>query len=92
MNYQLLKTIIDTELKRFEIISEDEWAYKNSPEKWSRKEILGHLCDSAFTNIRRFVVTQYKEMRILYMIRTSGLKLRTIRIFLQQKLLIFGNL
>lgn len=30
MNYQLLKTIIDTELKRFEIISEDEWAYKNS--------------------------------------------------------------
>ncbi|MCT4328753.1 DinB family protein [Elizabethkingia anophelis] len=61
MNYQLLKTIIDTELKRFEIISEDEWAYKNSPEKWSRKEILGHLCDSAFTNIRRFVVTQYKE-------------------------------
>jgi len=61
MNYQFLKTIIDTELKRFEIISEDEWPYKASPEKWSRKEILGHLCDSAFTNIRRFVVTQYKE-------------------------------
>ncbi|WP_407476854.1 DinB family protein [Elizabethkingia anophelis] len=61
MNYQFFKTIIDTELKRFETISEDEWAYKNSPEKWSRKEILGHLCDSAFTNIRRFVVTQYKE-------------------------------
>lgn len=61
MNYQFLKTIIDTELKRFETISEDEWAYKNSPEKWSKKEILGHLCDSAFTNIRRFVVTQYKE-------------------------------
>lgn len=61
MNYQILRTIIDTELKRFEIISEDEWSYKASPEKWSRKEILGHLCDSAFTNIRRFVVTQYKE-------------------------------
>ncbi|MDQ0784382.1 hypothetical protein QF044_004236 [Chryseobacterium sp. W4I1] len=26
-----------------------------------KKEILGHLCDSALTNIRRFVVTQYKE-------------------------------
>ncbi|AMR40365.1 DinB family protein [Elizabethkingia anophelis] len=61
MNYQILRTIIDTELKRFETISEDEWSYKASPEKWSRKEILGHLCDSAFTNIRRFVVTQYKE-------------------------------
>lgn len=61
MNYEILRTIIDTELKRFETISEDEWSYKASPEKWSRKEIIGHLCDSAFTNIRRFVVTQYKE-------------------------------
>ncbi|REC49165.1 DinB family protein [Chryseobacterium pennipullorum] len=61
MNYQILKNIIDAELQRFQNISEDEWAYKASPEKWSKKEIIGHLCDSAITNIRRFVVTQYKE-------------------------------
>ena len=61
MKYQILKTIVDAELRRFENISEEEWSYKASPEKWSRKEIIGHLCDSAFTNIRRFVVTQYKE-------------------------------
>ncbi|PWN64888.1 DinB family protein [Chryseobacterium oncorhynchi] len=61
MNYQILKNIVDTEFQRFQTISEEEWAYKASPEKWSKKEIIGHLCDSAFTNIRRFVVTQYKE-------------------------------
>lgn len=61
MNYQILKNIIDAEIQRFQTISEDEWNYKNTPEKWSKKEIIGHLCDSAFTNIRRFVVTQYKE-------------------------------
>lgn len=61
MEYQILKNIIDAELLRFQNISEEEWAYKSAPEKWSRKEIIGHLCDSAFTNIRRFVVTQYKE-------------------------------
>ncbi|KMQ66101.1 hypothetical protein ACM46_00615 [Chryseobacterium angstadtii] len=61
MNYRILKNIVDTELQRFEKISEEEWSHKISPEKWSRKEILGHLCDSALTNIRRFVVTQYKE-------------------------------
>ncbi|AZB24597.1 DinB family protein [Chryseobacterium bernardetii] len=61
MNYQILKNIIDSEIQRFQAISEDEWNYKNTPEKWSKKEIIGHLCDSAFTNIRRFVVTQYKE-------------------------------
>ena len=61
MNYQVLKNIVDAELQRFQTISEEEWAYKATPEKWSKKEIIGHLCDSAFTNIRRFVVTQYKE-------------------------------
>jgi hypothetical protein len=61
MDYQILKNIVNAELQRFETISEEEWSYKISPEKWSKKEILGHLCDSALTNIRRFVVTQYKE-------------------------------
>ena len=61
MNYQILKNIIDEELQRFQTISEEEWIYRAAPEKWSKKEIIGHLCDSAFTNIRRFVVTQYKE-------------------------------
>ncbi|SEH34449.1 DinB family protein [Chryseobacterium culicis] len=61
MNYQILKNIIDAELLRFKTISEEEWSHKSFAEKWSKKEIIGHLCDSAFTNIRRFVVTQYKE-------------------------------
>lgn len=61
MDYQILKNIVDAQLQRFQTISEEDWSYKMLPEKWSKKEILGHLCDSAFTNIRRFVVTQYKE-------------------------------
>ncbi|CAI8823043.1 DinB family protein [Chryseobacterium sp. IT-36CA2] len=61
MDYQILRNIIDAELQRFQNISEEEWSYRSSSEKWSKKEIIGHLCDSAFTNIRRFVVTQYKE-------------------------------
>ncbi|WP_419868911.1 DinB family protein [Chryseobacterium sp. CT-SW4] len=61
MNYQILKHIVEKELQRFDTISEEDWSYKPQPEKWSKKEILGHLCDSALTNIRRFVITQYKE-------------------------------
>lgn len=61
MNYQILKNIVDAEVQRFQTISAEDWEYKATPEKWSKKEIIGHLCDSAFTNIRRFVVTQYKE-------------------------------
>lgn len=61
MEYQILKNIIDQQLAIFEKISDDEWIFKYSAEKWSKKEILGHLCDSALTNIRRFIVTQYNE-------------------------------
>jgi len=61
MDYQILKNIVEAEIQRFENISEEQWSHKISPEKWSKKEILGHLCDSALSNIRRFVVTQYKE-------------------------------
>ena len=40
---------------------ETGYAAKPSPGKWSKKEILGHLIDSAQNNIRRFVVSQYEE-------------------------------
>lgn len=41
--------------------SEAELVAKESPEKWSKKEVLGHLIDSAQSNIRRMVVGQYQE-------------------------------
>ena len=37
------------------------WAHKPSPEKWSPKEILGHLIDSAQINLQRFVRCTYEE-------------------------------
>lgn len=61
MDYQILKNIVEEELQKFGNISEEQWSAKISPEKWSKKEILGHLCDSALSNVRRFVITQYKE-------------------------------
>jgi hypothetical protein len=37
------------------------WTHKPSPEKWSAKEILGHLIDSAQINLQRFVRCTYEE-------------------------------
>ncbi len=42
-------------------LSESDFSHKPSPAKWSGKEYLGHLIDSAQTNIRRFVLAQYEE-------------------------------
>lgn len=67
MNSKELLTIIDESLLRFSEISEESWSFKLGENKWSKKEILGHLCDSAFTNIRRLIVTQYEEnQKIVY--------------------------
>jgi hypothetical protein len=38
-------------------ISEEEASQKPSPEKWSKKEIIGHLIDSACNNHQKFVRT-----------------------------------
>lgn len=41
-------------------IGEREMSVKASPEKWSKKEILGHLLDSATNNHQRFVRGQFE--------------------------------
>ncbi|XZF12787.1 DinB family protein [Chitinophagaceae bacterium MMS25-I14] len=43
-------------------IPEEEFAQKPVPEKWSKKEILGHLIDSAANNHQRFVRTQFEDI------------------------------
>ena len=59
--------IIRNAIEDFRGITEDDWMKKSSPEKWSKKQILGHLIDSALTNLRRFVVTQYaQKQKIVY--------------------------
>lgn len=57
-----LEKIIKNYYRRLESIPEEEYAAKPRPDKWSKKEILGHLVDSAQNNIRRFIVTQYEEL------------------------------
>jgi len=56
-----LESIIDQHLAALQSVTESEMIYKPSPSKWSKKEILGHMVDSAQNNIRRFVVAQYEE-------------------------------
>ena len=38
-----------------------DWEYKASATKWSKKEVIGHLVDSAQINLQRFVRCTYEE-------------------------------
>src|SRR5688572_13571139 len=55
-----LQQIINDYTTEISSISEQEFAAKPLPEKWSKKEVLGHLIDSAHNNLRRFITGQYE--------------------------------
>jgi DinB superfamily len=56
-----LEQIISQYAPQLAQLSEDAFALKPLPDKWSKKETLGHLIDSVQNNIRRFIVAQYEE-------------------------------
>lgn len=55
-----LRLIVTTYSTAFTALQEEDFIAKSNPEKWSKKEIVGHLIDSAQNNLRRFIVGQYE--------------------------------
>jgi hypothetical protein len=59
--------LVDEALLNFKNITDEDWDAKPNPIKWSKKELLGHLIDSASNNLRRFIVAQYEQgTKIVY--------------------------
>ena len=56
-----LNEIVNSFSGKLKSISDDSFAVKPLPNKWSKKEVLGHLIDSSHTNLRRFVVGQHEH-------------------------------
>ena len=40
-------------------------SFKQAPDKWSKKEIIGHLIDSAANNHQRFVRAQFEDKPVI---------------------------
>jgi len=53
-----LASVVEHALPHLNAISDDAASKKPAPNKWSKKEILGHLIDSAANNHQRFVRLQ----------------------------------
>jgi len=61
---QLTEIINDFQSKRSQSI---DWNTRPLPGKWSNKEIVGHLIDSAMVNLQRFIRCTYEEnFRLTY--------------------------
>lgn len=59
---QRLTYIVSIAPQLLKAIDEDKMSLKISADKWSKKEILGHLIDSATNNHQRFVRAQFENI------------------------------
>jgi len=60
-NGVLLQQIIQHIRPRLDSLSDEQATSRPAPGKWSPKEIIGHLIDSASNNHQRFVRAQFQE-------------------------------
>lgn len=60
-----IQQIIGEVPKKIKQFSPEEMAYKPTTIKWSKKEILGHLCDSALHNWQRFLNIQMQDGKFI---------------------------
>jgi hypothetical protein len=56
-----LRAIVSDSVEKLQALSEDEVMRARGAGKWVKKEILGHLIDSALNNQQRFVRAQITE-------------------------------
>lgn len=62
-----LSQIVSEFSGKIDQIPEELFSAKPKPEKWSKKEVLGHLIDSGNNNLRRFICGQYEvNPKIVY--------------------------
>jgi hypothetical protein len=59
-----LRAVVSDSLKKLRALSEDEVMRGRGAGKWVKKEILGHLIDSALNNEERFVRAQMTEQLV----------------------------
>ena len=62
---QKLEHILDTIPRRLKAYSKEEFSTQPAPGKWSKKQIIGHLIDSATNNHHRFVRAQFDHQPII---------------------------
>ena len=60
-----LQLIIREYSTKLSALSDAEFSAKPEANKWSKKEVIGHLIDSAQNNLRRFIVGQYDSTSVI---------------------------
>ena len=55
-----INELIEIVPAKIKVLPAGEFDFRKLPDKWSKKEILGNLCDSAINNLSRFIRAQFE--------------------------------
>ena len=84
-----IEITVERSAKAFSGISDAEFDSKKIPGKWSKKEIVGHLIDSAQNNIQRFVRGQYEDTPKIAYAQDDWVRLQDYQGYLKTDLIQF---
>lgn len=73
-------------------IESAQFDHKPAPNNWSKKEILGHLVDSAQNNLQRFVRGQYENTPKIIYYQDDWVRLQRYHDYDREELLQFWTL
>ncbi len=59
LNVYRYSRLVEDYNNELQLLDSSKTGIKEKPEKWTKKEVLGHLIDSAINNYTRFVNLQY---------------------------------
>jgi hypothetical protein len=69
-----LISLIDAVKIKYEAFTDEQLLLPSAPGKWSRKQVLGHLIDSAVNNLKRFTDAQlFDQPYVVVGYRQDGL-------------------
>jgi hypothetical protein len=79
--------ILETVPTQLRSIPDDDFNYKPAPSKWSKKEIVGHLVDSALNNHQRIIRAQYEDTPLVTYNQDKWVQLNDWQNYSQEKLI-----
>lgn len=61
-----LQQLVNTIPAKLHALTDEDFSFKRDAKAWSKKEVLGHLIDSAANNHHRFIRTQYLDVPVIF--------------------------
>lgn len=84
-----LEYLLDIIPGKLSALNDSVFSQKTDPLKWSKKEILGHLVDSAANNHQRFIRIQYENEPLIFYDQNKWVEFSGYQTYEKAQLILF---